>query len=193
MKQNLLPGIVTQNSDGEDGPLINVAHFITWNDGIKLWWKEPHEKGHSHLRSVLIHDVQVHCLASASSCFIHRHLGKTLHSHCSQEALWSATKDTLLPVWAWFLILFIWGARRGCLFYAVYLFCFWDRGFLYSPDWLGTLGTLPASDSGCFPLWASIPFIPLAIRHCCPLVPASPSTLITAANADLALTVSLQR
>lgn len=37
MKQNLLPEIVTQNSDGEDGPLINVTHFITWNDGIKLW------------------------------------------------------------------------------------------------------------------------------------------------------------
>lgn len=150
------------------------AEFVTWNNHAKQWWgrlhfnnvahfiteiKELSCDGRSFMRKdvtistlFLIHDVQVRRLTSASSCFIHQHLGKTLHSHCSQEALWSATKDTVLPVWAWFLVLFILGAKRGYLFYVVCLFCFWVRAFLCSPDWLGTLGTLPASDSGCFPL-----------------------------------------
>lgn len=117
------------------------TEFVTWNNHAKQWWgrlpfnniahfiteiKELSCDGRSFMRKdvtistlVLIHDVQVRCLASASSCFIHQHLGKTLHSHCSQEALRSATKDTVLPVWAWFLVLFILGTKRGCLFYVV--------------------------------------------------------------------------
>lgn len=134
----------------------------------------------------------LHCLTSSSFWFWFIGIQEyhATVSQCSQEALVCHQRYSIASVGMIPGFVCLGDCGEGVCFILFVLscfpvlFCFWDRLFLYSPDCLGTLGNPPASDSGCFTIWATTPFIPLAIRHRHPPVPTSLNTLITAENVD---------